>query len=101
MSMLLAASSGNTSLLVSFLVSIASTGGLTGVIIAVAKLRGDTQSSAVMAAQGANEAMKETLEAIERERDYWRRRYDDCHERAGALAGELARLRRGETDESP
>lgn len=70
---------GNASLLIPFLVSIASTGGLTGIVIAVAKLRGDTQTAALSQARGANEAMRETLEAIERERDYWRGRYETEH----------------------
>lgn len=87
----------NSSLLIPFLVSTATTGGITGMVIAVAKLRGDTQTAAVAQAQGANEALRETLEAIERDRDYWKRRYAEEHKRANDYLVELTAYGRGGT----
>ena len=49
-----------------------------GALTAFVKLGGDRDSQAVSQAQGANDALMQTLEATERERDYWKRRYEVC-----------------------
>lgn len=54
--------------------------GLTGAIVALIKLPADKSLASMAQAQGANEALVQTLEAIERERDYWRSRYEACAE---------------------
>lgn len=94
---MLALAANTSGVLTPFLVSLAAITGVFGAIVAVVKLRGDTQTAAVSQAQGANEAMRETLEAVERDRDYWQRRYEREHQRANDLAAELAVYRIGGT----
>lgn len=59
------------------LVSLAGSGGVMGIIIALVKLRGDRDSVAVAQAHGANEALQATLAAVSSERDYWHKRYEE------------------------
>jgi hypothetical protein len=63
------------SIVTPLLVSLAGSGGVMGVIIALVKLRGDRDSVAVSQAHGANESLLATLAGVERERDYWHERY--------------------------
>lgn len=95
MAVISAASNPNAGLLIEFLISLASTGGLTGLLVAFAKLRPEKTSAAIAQAQGANEALVETLEAVERERDYWMKKYEACHARSAELYAELMTRPRG------
>jgi hypothetical protein len=59
--------------------------GLTGAIVALIKLPGDKSAASMAQAQGANEALVQSLAAVERERDYWRDRYEGCARQASQL----------------
>ena len=86
----------NSSLVAPLLIALVGSGGALGSFVAFVKLRGDTDSTAVSQAQGANEVLLETLQSVERERDYWHARYDACHGRCNEILAELMALRRGE-----
>jgi sugar (pentulose or hexulose) kinase len=66
-----------SSVFVPLLVSLIGSSGLMGAIVALVKLRGDRDSVVVAQAHGANEAIIATLAGVERERDYWRKRYEE------------------------
>lgn len=70
------------------LVLVGSTGGI-GAIVAFVRLRGDKDTAAITQAQGANEVLQETLEAVERDRDYWKARYETCLAQHRQLVHEL------------
>lgn len=78
---------GGSGLYAPLLIALLGGTGLTGAIVALVKLRGDRDSAAVSQAHGANEALVAALTAVERERDYWRNRY----EKVAALNEELLR----------
>lgn len=67
-----------------------------GAIVAFVKIPTDRSTASMAQAQGANEALSEALEAVERERDYWRQRYESTHQAKSALYAELQRLRSGQ-----
>jgi hypothetical protein len=60
--------------------------GLTGAVVAIIKIPADKSTASMVQAQGANEALAEALAAVERERDYWRDRYETCARRNRELA---------------
>jgi hypothetical protein len=76
------------------LITLAGSGGIVGALVALVKLRGDTSSQAVSQAQGAMEVMEGLNAALEKERDYWRARYHECHDKRSELLAELQLLRR-------
>lgn len=65
------------SLLEPLLIGLIGSGGIVGAIVAFIKLGPERESAAISQAQGANEVLQETLEAVERQRDYWRRLYEE------------------------
>jgi hypothetical protein len=80
-------------------IALAGSGGVVGAIVTVVKLRGDTESAAVSQSQGASAALAEALEAVERERDYWKERFEKCHKEKSGLYADLYNARRsGPTD---
>lgn len=64
-----------------------------GAIVAFLKIPTDRSTASMAQAQGANEALSEALEAVERERDYWRQRYENAHKEKSDLYAEIHRLR--------
>ena len=75
--------------LTEILLVVAGAGGLTGALVALVKLPGDKGTAAITQAQGANEVLQETLEAVERDRDYWKGRYEMCAAQLTQLVNEL------------
>lgn len=71
------------------LIVLAGSSGVIGAIVALIKLSGDRGTAAVSQAQGANEVLQETLVAVERDRDYWRDRYQGCANQLSQLVDEL------------
>jgi hypothetical protein len=71
------------------LIILLGSGGLLGALIAFAKLRPEKETAAMAQAQGANEVLRETLEVVERERDYWKRLYEACARRNTQLVEAL------------
>jgi len=71
------------------LIALAGSGGFVGALLGLVKLRGETDSQAVSQAQGAMETMQELNDALERERDYWRDRFERCHAEKSELLGRL------------
>lgn len=67
--------------------------GLIGAIVALLKLRPDVNSAAVSQAQGAMEVMQQLNQDMEKNRDYWRERYEQCNQRCVALEEELHQAR--------
>jgi hypothetical protein len=60
------------------LIGLVGSGGLIGAVVGFLRLRPETATAAMAQAQGANEVLQETLAAVERDRDYWKRLYRDC-----------------------
>jgi threonine dehydratase len=81
--------SGATPILIAMLGS----GGLIAAIVALLKLRPDINSAAVIQAQGAMEVMQHLVEDIERNRNYWQKRADECASRCKDLEDELHQAR--------
>lgn len=73
-------------------IALVASGGGTGFIVALIKLRGDTGVQAVSQAQGAMETMETLLEGVERERDYWRERFEKCHHDKSDLLAQIRTL---------
>lgn len=78
MASLAAATSGGASITTILLIIAGSSTGIVGAIVGLVKLGSDKGTAAIAQATGANEALEATLEAVERERDYWKRRYENC-----------------------
>lgn len=76
-----------------FAIILAVSTAILGAIIAAVKIPTDRGTAAMAQAQGANEALSEALEAIERERDYWENRFRICHKEKSDLYAELMRIR--------
>lgn len=73
---------------------LASAAAVLGALLGMVKLRGDTDSQAVSQAQGAMETMQDVNDALERERDYWRDRFDKCHADKNELYARVLDLER-------
>jgi hypothetical protein len=76
------------SLLEPLLIGLVGSGGIIGAIVAFIKLGPERESAAISQAQGANEVLQETLEAVERQRDYWQRLYEECARGRSVLVDE-------------
>lgn len=73
-----------------YLIALLSSGGVLGALLGFFKLRGDKDTAAVTQAQGAMETMQDLNEALIKERDYWRTRFERCHaEKSELLAYKL------------
>lgn len=75
------------------LIALLTSGGIVGAVVAWVKLPTDKVTAAVTQAQGAASVLEATLQSVEDDRDYWRRRYEEEYARAEKLYGELATLR--------
>jgi hypothetical protein len=66
------------SALTPLLLVLVGSGGFIGALVGFAKLGSEKASAAMGQAQGANEVLKDTLDALERDRDYWKALYMEC-----------------------
>lgn len=81
--------SGATPIIIALLGS----GGLIAAVVALLKLRPDINSAAVIQAQGAMEIMQQLNDDMEKNRDYWRDRYEDCNKHCKDLENEMHQAR--------
>jgi len=81
--------SGATPIIIALLGS----GGLIAAVVALLKLRPDINSAAVIQAQGAMEIMQQLNEDMEKNRNYWRDRYDECQKHCRDLEQEVHQAR--------
>lgn len=70
-------------------IALLGSGGFVGAVVAVVRLKPDMNSSAVSQARDALEMMQQLVEDLEKDRTYWRERYERMHKRNADLSAEL------------
>lgn len=75
------------------LIALIGSSGFIGAVVALVKLRPEMSTSAVAQAQGALEMMQQLVEDLEKDRDYWQKRYIDSHKRCTELEDQAVQYR--------